>query len=159
MDLSSLLLMIKSCRQEGSAQHSVRFLNRRPLQSSEVQQKLVVQLLHMSHPVGFSLSRPARAARTPFFPYCSSPYSSAHICNLKHSALCQRGGHMRPELLRPKVQHAQQHACIWQTLFHTRLLHSATPNAAHPLSDVCPTAWRGDHQDVPPKVRLSSCCA
>jgi hypothetical protein len=34
----------------------------------------VVQLLHKSQPVGFSLSRPARAARTPFFPYCSQMY-------------------------------------------------------------------------------------
>jgi hypothetical protein len=40
---------------------------------------LVVQLLHMSQPVGFSLSRPARAARTPFFPYCSQMYETALV--------------------------------------------------------------------------------
>mgnify|MGYP001807420988 CR=1 FL=1 len=30
----------------------------------------------MSQPVGFSLSRPGRAARTPFFPYCSQMYET-----------------------------------------------------------------------------------
>jgi hypothetical protein len=44
----------------------------------------VVQLLHMSQTVGFSLSRLARAARTPFSPYCSLMYETALVqsCSL-----------------------------------------------------------------------------
>ena len=41
----------------------------------------VVQLLHMSPTGEFGLSRPARTARTPFFPYCSQMYETfSNIC-------------------------------------------------------------------------------
>ena len=50
------------------------------IQKQKMQQTCrVVQLSHMSQPVGFSLSRPARAARTPFFPYCSQMYEVADM--------------------------------------------------------------------------------
>jgi hypothetical protein len=41
----------------------------------------VVQLLQCPRPVGFSLSRPAKTPRTPFFPYCSQMYElRCHHC-------------------------------------------------------------------------------
>ena len=59
--------------------------------------KIVVQLSHMSQPVGFGLSRPARAARTPFFPYCSQMHGEDAVLH-KGKLHCKgtaRGGGTR----------------------------------------------------------------
>jgi hypothetical protein len=63
-------------RVHSSGVHSSQCLNTHGMMRAGRLFKFVVQLLHMSQPVVFSLSRPARAARTSFFPYCSQMYET-----------------------------------------------------------------------------------
>jgi hypothetical protein len=48
----------------------------------------VVQRLHKPHPVGSSLSRPARAACPPFFSHCSQMHNTnVQLCSVERSTL------------------------------------------------------------------------